>query len=342
MDYYVTADKQNMLSLIEKKRILVANVRKSRLKCKQLAVVELVSVLLEYEPQFVTNGPLGDVKGVISIAISIQDDALNGLKNALEKVGYCSSFYLLDFKDLQSDIPNPSINPLVWKGKAFSIKILHQQDAQAFRQEAADKRPFSLECGDGVVRTIQGYRGDGSATGRRALPVEDCRMMSNIACSGVPLYALDAFAGAGGIVFQICKNYPQTHVISVDIAPELATGLRKYGAEHYVCSSAEFVPNHEIGALCTEVPFDRHVTHTVCAAFRNLRNYLTDEAKIVIMCADYQNNDICEALVESGYTGVRSQLVDRKGTDVMVILAYTSDYVREGFDRLWEKLVFFK
>ena len=78
-NYIVSVDPKNVSEYIKDKKILIAIQRKSRIKCKQLAILELLQLLVDFEPQFINNGPLGDVKGSITIAITYDERKKNKL-----------------------------------------------------------------------------------------------------------------------------------------------------------------------------------------------------------------------------------------------------------------------
>ncbi len=341
MSLFISIDKKNIEEILAKRKIIVARIRKSRSKCKQLAVLELIHALKEYAPRFITNGPLGDVKGIITIAVKLNESDMSNISNILEYIGYCDTFYILDFNELSSDIENPSINPLVFKGKEFAIKNLIKQNGDLFRQGLADKRDFLLTCGDGVVRNINGYRGNGEAMGRRALPVEDCRLLMNLACNKFTKAVVEPFAGGGGIIYQLKKGYPSLRVVSLDIAQELAYGLLAYGAEHHVANAKYFKTDIVFDALCTEVPFDQNSTEDICSALLNFYEMLTDDAKLAIMCDKNQEKQILEFLVKSDYFFLNPFFVDRKGTQVSVIIAFKCKETWERYLLLWEKLKLF-
>lgn len=339
---YIIIDKSNIGEFIEKNIVLICKLRPSRIKCKQLAVIEIMSLLNSFDPLFITNGPLGDVKGCISISLSKSKFLKERVINLLCYLGYTYSFYCVDFDnpELESDQDIVSINPFIWKGKKFSVSKFYEEPADAFREQAPDKRVFKLMCDDGVIRSIKGYRGDGSEMGRRALPVEDCRLLTNIVVRENTKTFLDPFCGSGGIIFQARMRNNIEQLYSVDIAKELAPGLEEYGAKHFIGAASNFTPDRSIDAVATEVPFSNSATEAICEGFYNIKDYLSNNCVIAIMYATSQKKHIERKLIEMGYHISLSQPVDRKGTDVQISICYCSELERDEFKKLWERLRF--
>lgn len=71
---------------------------------------------------------------------------------------------------------------------------------ESLRASAPDRRTFSLECADGLVRAIRGYLGSLGPRAHRAPPVEDARLLVNLVAAPDTRLPLDPFAGAGGVV----------------------------------------------------------------------------------------------------------------------------------------------
>jgi len=339
---YVIIDKNNIGSFIEDNIVLICKMRPSRIKCKQLAVIEIMSLLNSFAPLFITNGPLGDVKGCITISLSKTKFIKERVVNLLCHSGYTFCFYCADFDnpELKSDSGIVSINPFVWKGKKFSVTKLYEEPDETFREQAPDKRVFKLVCDDGVIRRIKGYRGDGSEMGRRALPVEDCRLLTNIVVREDTKTFLDPFCGSGGIIFQAHMRNCIEQLYSVDIAKELAPGLEEYGAKHFIGTASNFTPDRPIDAVATEVPFSNSAIEAICEGFYNIKKYLSSDCVIVIMYAISQKIHIESKLKEMGYHISLSLPIDRKGTLVQISICYGSESKRVEFLNLWERLRF--
>ena len=92
--------------------------------------------------QLIKNGPLSDVKGIVSFFVKKEnwDEVQNRLKN----IGYFNEFYFLDFDSIEqsNDTKIETINPLIWKGKKYSLKKLYIQDEKIYDTEALQKKPY--------------------------------------------------------------------------------------------------------------------------------------------------------------------------------------------------------
>ena len=341
-------------ALLQRGLVLVAELRPSRRRAKRLAVLELLQRLAPWQARFIRNGPFGEVRGLLSLLIrppdadgppryaALSEEARRGLAALLEGIGYCRRFYLLDFDapDAAEALvpPWPGAGPPRWKRLPFALHALHAVDEARVRAEAPDRRSFVLLGEDGVARTVQGYRGDGSAMGRRALPVEDARLLVNLACGPGTRRLLEPFAGGGGIVYQARRLYPDAELHSLDIAPELAAGLRAYGALHQVGDAAQFSSALRFDALATELPFGEAATPELALAVARLQAVLTDTSRQALMCAPYQAAALRRALEETGAEVSPALPLDRKGSAVSILLAFRRADAARDFARLWEGL----
>lgn len=327
----ILVDKNNIDNLISNKRIIICELRNSRSKCKKLAVFEMMILFERYNSIFIKNCPLSEVKGVFSICIDYDDDNKKNIISLMKCAGYCNKFYMLEFGDSNKEnMLFLKYNPLLsWKKRKFSIVEFFEQDEAENRKQAPDMREFYIKCGDEVVRKIKGYRGNGKEFGRRALPVEDCRMLCNLACNESSKVVLDPFAGAGGILYQVRQAFPTVEIHTIDISEELASGLINYGATHHIADASKIdLQDLKFDGIMTEVPFANSLTNTVCEAFKNLKKHMSDNCKISIMCGTQQSQSIVKSLIENGLYVVNMFGVDRKGIDVDIIFAVNneSDY----------------
>lgn len=197
------------------------------------------------------------------------------------------------------------------------------QDKQEYIQQGADKRPFKIVGQDGKIKDLIGYRGDGTETGKRALPVEDCRVLVNLSMPEKNKTILDPFAGGGGIVYQAKKS--GLNVYSNDIDPTVAPGIESYGSKHTTMDVRDLYFENPLGMISTEVPFAPSVTDIVCEGLTNVSYYLKDDGMMSIMCANGQVEPIKKAMKKAKLKLCGETSVDRKGTAVTILL-YTNSY----------------
>jgi SAM-dependent methyltransferase len=228
-----------------------------------------------------------------------------------ERLGYSEKVEQAVFDSLRNK------TALKWKGRPFVLKTIYDEDKDSTREEAPDKRRFLLPDAEGRLRYVYGYRGDGTDTGRRALPVEDCRMLLNIAGVKAGQKMLDPFAGGGGIVYAAVKA--GLSVFSSDIDPRLQYGLRDYGSDHRV-APIEQLPfaDGEFDAVITEAPFDNNSTDIVVDGIAEISRVLSPAGSFVMMAADHQAAKIRDQALKLGFKNFADRNLDRKGTSVHV------------------------
>ena len=297
--------------LIDKYDFVACKLRNSRIKSMDLAIREVLFSFRDFLPIYLTNGPLSDVKGQFVIIIP-KDKNLD--IDSFNSIGYCNEFYNIDFNKK---------GDFVWKKHRFSLKKLLIQDENDYINEGSDKRPFKIKTKNGEIKDLIGYRGDGSETGRRALPVEDCRVLINLSMPEKNKVVLDPFAGGGGIVYQAKKQ--GLTVFSNDIDETVAPGLESYGSKHTIGDARDLCFETPIDCIATEVPFSANVTDVVCESLKNVSSYLNENGMATIMCADYQADKIKQAMKSAKMKLCSENDIDRKGTSVK-ILNFTNSY----------------
>jgi hypothetical protein len=320
MGRYVTISKTNIDEYLERYAVIVFALRNSRIKAKQLAVMEAYIALSSVGGIFICNGPLGDVKGLFSFFVPAQ--RLDELRDTLPGIGYCHRFYLLDFHRALSEPPAEiaTINELVWKGRRFAITPFFIQDPALYEAQSPHNREFKILTHGLEEKIVHGYRGDGTETGRRALPVEDARCMVNLSDPYTATRLLDPFAGGGGIVYQAKYINNALEVYSVDIDPVLAPGLRMYGSRHYVGDAGLIhFRDERFDAIVTEVPFAPGATDRVLQAIGHLAGYLQEDGNMVLMSSVEQAVQIDPFVRDIGFHRYVFQPINRKGTDVAIM-----------------------
>lgn len=326
MTGFVTIGKHNIDDYLDRHAVIVFELRNSRDKAKQLAILEASFVLSAVDGLLVANGPLGDVRGVFSFFVPVH--RLGELKALLPGIGYCDRFWLLEFDAAKSENESDIVtaNDLVWKGRRFSIRGFFVQDPGLYDDHSAHNRTFKILDADGEPKVVCGYRGDGTETGRRALPVEDARCMVNLSDPRRAARLLDPFAGGGGIVHQAAFIQPGLEVHSIDIDPVVAPGLRLYGAKHHVGDAGQVpLPAEWFDAIVTEVPFSPHATEHVLRALAHLQPALKADGNLVLMCAAEQAEAIDRFAGGMGLHRYVRQPVNRKGTAVE-IMAWSNSF----------------
>lgn len=325
MKRYIKVTGENIDKYLERYFVLACSIRNSRIKAKKLSILEVLCCLYPLQGIFIVNGPLSDVKGLISFFILKEHKDI--LPNYLKKLGYCNKFYILDFDNPELESTNEirSKNPLIWKKRKFSIRPFYKQSQQVYMEQSPHNRHFRIIGHDNIVKDVYGYRGDGSEKGRRALPVEDARCLVNLAVPSKIKKMIDPFAGGGGIVYQAKYIDKNIEVFSIDIDRVLAPGLVLYGSKHYVGNSAEIdLDGHIFDAIITEVPFALEALDDICNTLINLNQNLSQSGRIVIMFSKQQFDAIKKCVKKLNWHIVMSCLVNRKGTGVMVMVCVKS------------------
>ena len=326
MERYVEIDGKNVKEIIVDHNVICCKLRNSRIKSKQLAIMEMLMMNYDLGLQFIKNGPLGDAKGIVSFLIS--KDKMDFLTERLNRIGYLNEFYLLDFEsEISENKTNiETINPLVWKGLNYSIETIYKQDEEVYEQQSPHNRTFKIVSYNGEEKILSGYRGNGTDMGRRALPVEDARCLVNLSIPFNESKVLEPFAGGGGIIYMYKYINPDIDITSIDIDETLKPGLEYYGSKHIVDSSANVHLSESYDAIVTEVPFSDNATESVVKAIKNIYANLDEKGIVVLMCGAQQNQDIANCLKEDLNSNLLfTKELNRKGTDV-VIQVWTKNF----------------
>jgi len=330
LEHYVTVSDQNLDMLLDAHTILIGSLRNSRIRCKQLAIVEMYAVLEPFGGIFITNCPLAGIKGKIAFFVPVKE--LTALPHLLRTIGYCDAFYTLSFDDIDENRVVSFDNQTVfaWKKHNFWVSEFFTQDPAVYQAQSSHNRPFRI-ISNGAVKDITGYRGDGSALGRRALPAEDCRCMLHLSFPLERFQLLDPFAGSGGIIYAASAAGLSLELYSADIDDTLSPGLEMYGARHFCGDSAQLDFGGTLfDAVISETPFAPDAIDTILSVLSNVARHLKSSGRITLMCARYQSQRIRTHLKTLGFHEYLFYSIDRKGTEVDII-AYsgTGDPVRE-------------
>jgi tRNA G10 N-methylase Trm11 len=171
---------------------------------------------------------------------------------------------------------------------------------------------------------VQGYRGDGTTFGRRALPVADARLLVNLAerANPVPLRGkprlLDPCAGIGGVVLEAREH--QCRVFSGDIDPLLRHGLTHMGALHSIASADALpFPNDSLDMLATEPPYDPEIRPRMAAMLREWTRVLRPGGCLAALCVRWQAEMMRELALDLSLACYLDLPVDRKGLEVVAL-----------------------
>lgn len=291
--------------------LLIFHQATARLKARSAAVCEALCLLHDCQPEALRGGPLSDQKGVFWVTISTS--CLAAASSRLPRLGYSTAVDMLqpipeaDWRRSQPDLVR-------WRQSPFRIVRLHTSDPDLLRESAPDRRMFVLETRAGDVRQVRGYRGDGKALSRRALPVMDARLLANLVFNSAGGRFLDPYAGAGGIVIEgLAAGWD---VYGSDVDPALRFGLHELGA-HTLIADAAALPfsGSSIHALASEPPYERGTLDTLITALVEGHRVLCPGGRMALLCARWQ----AAALRRTGETLHLVSLLDtdinRKGLD---------------------------
>lgn len=319
MKGYVRVTGKNLPSFLNHYTVLIGSLRQSRSRAKHLALWELFFLLKRADGILITNSPFSQVAG--QMAFFVKTAFLPQLSTQLETAGYTDSFYTLDF----SGSHHPSSNDFVWRGQPFTVQPFLRQNKELYQQSSPHNREFLIYDENLRIKKVVGYRGDGSETGRRGLPVEDARLLANLVSPWSAAVLLDPFAGTGGILLEAERANPFLTLISGDNDLLIEPGLKRISHQHYTMD-ADKIPTGKftVDSLATEIPFSSEATAGVLRGLRHLFSMLSPEGKVAIMCDIHQQNQISESLAELSLHPIFQLPLHRQGIDVMVSLWYRS------------------
>ena len=292
--------------------MLVLRLRRSRQKARVAAAAEVASLLHDLGGKPARGGPLSEVAGTawVTFAAQAQAEAFG----RLARLGYSERV------DVVTSAGDSSDEIVRWKRQDAALRCVYQEDANDLRSFAPDRRSFLLECGDGVVRRIQGYRGGRGVLEHRALPVVDARLLVNL-CGPVGEIGtlLDPFAGAGGIV--IAAKAAGWTTLSSDSDPALRFGLGELADEHHTCDARELPwASASVDAIATEPPYSATALPAVEGSIAEIARVLRPGGRVALLVSRLQGDVLCRIASRSGLKQLLETPVNRKGTDVTVLV----------------------
>jgi hypothetical protein len=296
--------------------LLIFYLREARRKARTAAQMEALCLLRDLHPTAPESGPLAERGGVFWIGLPAA--SLDRAVSRLPRLGYTQAV------DLPEDTAHIAVRRSTaaervrWRRREYQLTRLYEEDAEAARESAPDRRIFRLESASGEVRTVQGYRGDGGPLSRRGLPTCDARLLVNLVTSAPGATFLDPFAGVGGLVIEaVASGY---RVLSCDRDPTLRHGLAALGAQHCVADARQLPFGPEtIDALATEPPYDKQSEESVIEALHEMDRVIKRSGRIALLCAAWQAEGLRQTAAALGLASFLDSPINRKGTPCAVL-----------------------
>jgi 16S rRNA G966 N2-methylase RsmD len=293
--------------------LLIFKVVNARRKATRCALAEALSLLTHLGARELRNGPLGVQGGLFYL--ELPHESMNAAAELFPRLGYTASVEQVEFTDRRErgrggDLPR-------WKGMPYALTTVYEVDQNLLREQAPDRREFLLPDGEGGVRSVKGYRGDGGKQRRRGLPVIDARLLVNLVFSEHGGRFLDPFAGAGGIVIEAVRSGYET--FSVDVDPFVMHGLANL-ASHTVADARKLpFPGEHFDSIASEPPFDEEATAVLCQALPEMNRVLKPGGSVSLMTSDRQTEAALRAAEALSWQSRLCEYVDRKGSPVTVL-----------------------
>ena len=298
--------------------LIVCHTRESRNRAVKVAQEEIVALLRDLGASLQNGGPLSEVRGVFWVTLPKR-----GLVTAMDRTGHLGYTAAIDLivPMPQEKVIKEARNEVVrWRKRNYLRVRAYQEDAEAMRESAPDRREFRLVTKDGI-RDVRGYRGGGGPLNRRAFPPCDARMLANMVFSPErPFRFLDPFAGAGGIVVEAAKlGYT---VATVDNDPDLRFGLPRIGSQFHLLADSRTLPFRDniFHGISTEPPYDASTAPLIRQLLMEMARVLRLDGRIAMLVADWQAEAIERLIGEVGLSLAYAHKVNRKGTDTSLVV----------------------
>jgi methyltransferase family protein len=291
--------------------MLVFSQRAARRRARAAAVAEALGLLHDLEPSAPAGGPLSERGGVFWV--ELPERHLAAAAARLPHLGYSTAVDLLVGAG-----PAAATAAVRWRGRRWRLERLHTEDPAGHRERAPDRRGFLVEAGDGRVREVRGYRGDGAPLGRRGLPVCDARLLVNLVAPAGPGRLLDPFAGVGGVALE--ARAAGWAVVTADLDPALRHGLDRLGGAHLVADAGRLpLRAGSVDAVATEPPYDRQVGPLAGRALAEAHRLLRPGGATAWLCAAWQAPGLRATAAGLGLRVALDAPVDRKGLPVVAL-----------------------
>jgi SAM-dependent methyltransferase len=258
------------------------------------------------------GGPLSENRGVAWLRVP--ESNLPIACSRLRRLGYSDA---VDLVRPAAD-PPANVRTVRWKGREIALIPVYREPDEDLRSAAPDRREFLLECGDGVIRAVAGYRGGSGPLQHRALPVIDARLLVNLVFAPARGTLLDPFAGAGGIALEARAS--GWTVVSLDNDATLRFGLRQLADSHAVASAnAMPIASESIAAIATEPPYHPSALDSVAASIAEMARVLRRGGRVSLLISAGQAAPVRRAAVAAGLRLELEDHIDRKGASVVCL-----------------------
>ena len=294
--------------------VLVLHLRRSRLKSREAAVAEVVACIRDLDAHSLPGGPLSETSGIAWVGCRSVPTA--EIADRLRSLGYTRKVDVV--LPASGERTNERLQSFHRRGRDVMLKPIYHEEDEHLQLAAPDRRSFLLECGDQVVRRIEGYRGGRGPLEHRALPVSDARLLINLVSDSKGCILLDPFAGAGGLV--IAARMAGWTTMSVDADPAVRFGLTELADEHVVADATR-LPFHDscVDAVATEPPYDESAMSEVIASIGELSRVLRPGGRASMLVSRQQASAIREAALTWRLDLELDVPIDRKGLEVQCV-----------------------
>lgn len=284
--------------------LFILRLQKRKYHDRELAKAELRSLFHDLNPILPNVGPLKIEKGILWLEIN--EKHFDEIVKRSPRLGYFREILILEENE------NGNIK---FQSKNFVEKIIYSQNDEELKNRSADKREFLIETNKGLKK-VRGFRGDGSESGPKALPIIEAKLLVNLAFVKDGQRFLDPFAGIGGIILE-AKDLG-FEIYSSDISEKVAKGLEEFGSKHFVADAKKLpFEDNFFDSIATEFPFSKSTHEEIPLWFAEMQRVTKENAPIVIMCTLKQAN-ILKSLVKNKFIDLDFE-TKRGGKKVRII-----------------------
>ena len=290
---------------------LIIHLRPSRQKAREVAIAEILAVVRDLGGVRARGGPLSEIRGITWVGLPESNTVR--ARSRLCRLGYTNAIDLVrPVTAGEIKVPQDAIK---WKGRYIRLERIYDESDEHLRDMAPDRRTFLLECGDGVVRPIQGYRGGQAPFEHRALPVVDARLLVNLVFQPTCGVLLDPFAGAGGIIIEARAAGWTT--VSLDNDPALRFGLAELADNHILGTSTKLpLARGSVDAIASEPPYHPTGLDIVITSIPEFARVLRLGGRISLLVASTQTEFVLAAAEKENLKLELNEPINRKGTSV--------------------------